>query len=212
MNSHRCPLATSDNELIRSYLADLPLDDLVFLSEQVFFTLSPAEQISYDLNGYCSDYADCSGRADFITSLVDDGVITPIQIPLSYRRNERLVSLIRSPVYEYYIPIAHELKDEPAPLTDEFESTTGPQVVTSPQKNSSPCYEVLLMDEAQQPVCGVGVNFNVDGVSTTVVSDKQGRARLDGEPGSSTFAQVTFPGSADTGNLAQNEQNSSPGA
>jgi|GEM_PF-4490877 len=205
MNYHRCPLATSNHEMIRLYLTDLPLDELIFLSEQVFCTLSPAEQTAYDLNRYCTDYADCSGRADFITALVDDGVIAPIQIPLSYRGNERLVSLLRSPVYEYYIPIAHELKDEPAaPLTDEFESTTDPVIVTNPQTNDPKRFEVLLIDEAKQPVCGVEVKFKVDGVSTAVVSDKQGRACLAAQPGSSTFAQATFVDSVDTGNLAHN--------
>ena len=106
MNPNRCPLTTSDFDLIQRTLQEMSLDEVIFLTEQLFGELSAAEKVTYDINRFCSAYSDIPGRIRFIKALIDDGVIASIHIPLSYQRDSRLVDLIRSKQYEYFIPKA----------------------------------------------------------------------------------------------------------
>ena len=131
MNPYRCPVCTTDFENIRRYLEELPLDELIFLTEEIYGTLGSGEKISYDINRYCSGYTDIQGRINFIRSLLENAVIASIHIPYSYRRDPRLIELIRPSVYEYFIPVAKEMREDGAALTDELEQSTAESITVS---------------------------------------------------------------------------------
>lgn len=133
MNPLHCPLAATDFELIREYLRSLSLDELITVTEDIFSKLSASEQVTFSVNRYCSEYNDYGGRINFFKALFDNGIIFPIHIPYQYQRNAGLIDLIRPQIYEYYIPIAHDLSEEAAALTDDLEETTSDITVTNPR-------------------------------------------------------------------------------
>lgn len=133
MNPLNCPLAASDFDSIRCFLMEMPLDELIFITEQIFSQLNSSEKITYDISRYCSEYSDVEGRIHFIKALHDDAVISTIHIPVSYQRDKRLVELVRPHVHDYYIPVARELADTGAALTDDLESTSESITVKNPR-------------------------------------------------------------------------------
>ncbi|MBN1575999.1 MAG: hypothetical protein JW913_05565 [Chitinispirillaceae bacterium] len=175
MNSHHCPFVTTDFELVRRFLTEMPLHDLIFFTEQVFNQLSAAEKVTYDINRYCSDYSDYEGRINFIRTLLDSAIISMAHIPLTYQSDPRVIELIRSKAYEYYIPIARELSSEAAALTDDLETTPASTItVTNPRwahvdearKEESPAIAAigntveLLVDVTGYPE-GAPVTFDI---------------------------------------------------
>ncbi|MBN1758745.1 MAG: hypothetical protein JW863_10525 [Chitinispirillaceae bacterium] len=133
MNPNRCPVVTPDFELIHRYLADLPLEELIFQTEEIFGTLSTTEKSSYNINRFCSSYADVEGRINFVRALIDNAVISTVHIPFSYNRDERLINLLRPKVFDYFLPIAQELKEDGAALTDDLETPLSDITVTNPR-------------------------------------------------------------------------------
>jgi hypothetical protein len=124
-------------EHIERYLRDLSLQDLIFETNQIIISLTPGEKIHYDINRFVASYDDIDGRIQLIKTLIRDNIIYPLQIPYNYQTNPRLVELMKPPVYDYYIPIARELKKEMETcLTDELAEMMVPKAkvaVTNPR-------------------------------------------------------------------------------
>jgi hypothetical protein len=133
MNPRHCPLVTTDTGLIRRYLESLPLDELIFQTEQILSGLSTSERITYDISRYCNEYADINGRISFILTLIENGIYSSVHVPLSYQNNPRLIDLVRTKQYEYYIPKAREQAKESAALTDDIEESKKTISVTNPR-------------------------------------------------------------------------------
>ena len=180
MNPRFCPLVTSDYEQIRRFLTEMSLQELIFFTEQVFNQLTTAEKVTFDINRYCSEYIDYGGRIRFIQTLLENAIISMVHIPFSYYRDPRLMALLRSKEYEYYIPIAHELGKEAAALTDDLESAPSSTIkVTNPRwehvdearKEDSPAIAAtgdtirLIVDVSGYPE-GASVTFDIFDGST----------------------------------------------
>lgn len=175
MNPRSCPLSVSDFDLVERSLKEMPLSEVIHITEQLFGELSASEKITYDINHYCSDYSDSNGRIDFIKTLIDNGVISPIHIPYSYQRDPRLVDLVRPKHHEYFLFDDRTSADEAAEaLTDSLESTVDKITVSNPRwahldaalKESSPdtCdigdSVELIFDVTGYPE-GASVNFDI---------------------------------------------------
>ncbi|MBN1760716.1 MAG: Ig-like domain-containing protein [Chitinispirillaceae bacterium] len=122
MNARKCPLVTADFELIERFLRAMPLHELVYYTEQLFSQLTSSEKVAYDINRYCSSYSDHEGRIRFVRTLIDRSVVSMVHVPLSYRRDPRLINLLRPKAYDYFIPVAQEMSSEAAALTDALET------------------------------------------------------------------------------------------
>lgn len=174
MNPNRCPVVTADFEIIHRYLSGLPLEELIAQTEDIFAFLSPGEQNSYNINRFCTSYTDIDGRIQFVRTLIENAVIATVHIPFNYNRDERLINLLRPKQYEYFLPIAKELKEEGAALTDDLETPLSNITVTNPRwehvdesrKNEAPTVArvgdtiALLVDVSEYPE-GAPVTFDI---------------------------------------------------
>ncbi len=174
MNPNRCPVVTADFEIIHRYLSGLPLEELIAQTEDIFATLSPGEQNSYNINRFCTSYTDVDGRISFVRTLIENAVIATVHIPFNYNRDERLINLLRPKQYEYFLPMAKELAEEGAALTDDLETPLSNITVTNPRwehvdearKNESPAVArvgdtiALLVDVSEYPE-GAPVTFDI---------------------------------------------------
>lgn len=104
MTLHRCPLGTSDSEMVVRFLKSIPFEELLFIAGDIQSKLSASEQIACDINRFCSSYADTEGRINFILTLIDNATILPLQVPLSAMRDPEMMQVTHTPVYEDYTP------------------------------------------------------------------------------------------------------------
>ena len=180
MNPRRCPLSVSDFDLVECSLKEMPLSEVIHLTEQLFGELSASEKITYDINRYCSDYSDSNGRINFIKALIDNAVISPITIPYSYQRDPRLADLVRPKYHEYFLHDNSTSAGEATEaLTDSLESVIDSISVSNPRwvhldtalrKSSPDTCNVgdsveLLFDVRGYPE-GASVNFDIFDAST----------------------------------------------
>ena len=125
MNPHRCPIYLNDFEQIRQYLLDLPIHDLIFMTGLIVDELSPIERIHFDVNKFCCSFDDRYGRIQFIETLISQGIIQPLQVPMSYEDDPRITDLYRPRHFEFYFP-ATQAEDEQQSQSQEEEEATVP--------------------------------------------------------------------------------------
>jgi hypothetical protein len=84
MNPHDCPIYTSEQSTIRLMLDNMSLLTLTRHTEYVLDIISPADEMTYNIDNYVHGCEDREGRIKYLLALVQDGKIGCLHIPFNY--------------------------------------------------------------------------------------------------------------------------------
>jgi hypothetical protein len=195
MHPEQCPFSQPDFEQIRQELLDMPLQKLIFATEEIMDQLTPVEMINYRISKFVSEFSDKHGRIEWIRKLIDDGMIVSLQFPHDFAKNPRMVNMMQLPEYRMQFPFGNTdaLKDAAA-LTDDLVVMNEPVTVKNPRwehkdekkKESSPDTvlfgdTIVLMADVTGIPSGASVSFDIYDISVSppmVVESARGKNEM----------------------------------
>jgi len=162
MKLHNCPLGSTDKELVSRYLRGLPFEELLFIIGDVQSKLTATEQITYDINRFCSSYADTEGRITLLLTLIDDAIVSPLCIPLTYTGNPESIDPARQKSYDFFAPfVKKEAARSEVALTDDIEAAPTAKVeIANPRWE--PLEEADATGDPEIPLLGDTVRLLAD--------------------------------------------------
>ena len=105
-----CYFAAESFHEIEWMLKDLQLRDLILRIGGIIPSMSPAEQLQYNLQHYVNDYSDWAGYMAYVQRIWEDRVLIVLRIPMSYIFDNKIKRWLHA--LEGGVELSHKLKED----------------------------------------------------------------------------------------------------